>query len=192
MFRAAFFVTALALVACRPEKGPQGPTPGEQPLPPASGTAIGYLIDNSGSLELKDNQLRELQRLDASLAARNDAIDTQLREIERPEEMAPPDKHETELKPNNWAPGAMATRTTADSGKLHENRAANVKDALNKAWAVLDAKQQEAATKLLADRGITAPPLLTPGTGGNIPNAALPDATGSDSNEEQATPRDEP
>lgn len=156
-------------------------------------------------LALNDQQLAELQRLDASLAAKNDAIDTQLREIEKPEEgaVAEPDKHETEMRPNNWAPGAMPTRTTADSGKLHESREANVKDALTKAWAVLDAKQQEAAAKLLAERGITAPKPAAPSTSaapaasdGATKGATTPDATGSDAssdtNAAQATPRDEP
>ena len=55
------------------------------------------------------------------------------------------------------APGAQPMTTTADSGKLHEARAANNKDALQRAFAVLDDDQKIAAKKLLDDRGIQSP-----------------------------------
>lgn len=128
---------------------------GPPPLPPASGTAIGYLVDNRGTLKLRDDQLEHLKQLDASLAARNDIIDTQLRTIERPDEQPPPAKGEPPPRHNN-APGAQI-RTTGDAAKLHEARAENDREALAKAFAVLDPEQQKTAKRLLEDRGISTP-----------------------------------
>lgn len=125
-------------------------------MPPASGTPIGYLIDNSGQLDLSAEQVDKLQAIDNSLSARNEGIDTQLREIEKPEPIEEDPKNPNPHPPN-MAPGAQPTRTTKDAGKLHEARAANNKEALEKAFAVLDAKQQEKARTLLAERGISAP-----------------------------------
>jgi len=145
------------LGGCAPKPNPHAPQPGEQPLPPASGTAIGYLIDNAGALELTTEQADKLKALDVQLSIRNEAIDTQLREIEKPEDQGPPDQHETEMKSQNWAPGGSPVKTTTDSGRLHTARSDNTKEALEKAWVVLGPKQQEIAAKLLADRGIQSP-----------------------------------
>ena len=134
--------------------------PGEvQPLPPASGTPIGYLLDNAGQLKLEPEQREKLQALDTSLSARNDAIETQLREIEKPEEEpeAPYKQGDPPRKPKNMAPGAQTVHTTQDSSKLHAAKAANNEDALKKAFALLGPEQQTAARKLLDDRGITSP-----------------------------------
>jgi hypothetical protein len=136
------------------------PAEGElPPLPPASGTAVGYLVDNASTLGLSPEQLAKLKEIDASLAARNDVIDTQLRVIEKPnEEQAqkgePPPRH-------NNAPGAQI-KTTPDAAKLHAARKANDKEALDRAFAVLDAGQLERAKRLLDERGVSLP-----GGGGN-------------------------
>lgn len=128
------------------------------PLPPASGTPVGYLLDNSGQLKLTGEQIDKLKKIDASLSARNDALDTQLREIEKPEEEPPPDKNDPPpVRPRNMAPGAAPMRTTIDASKLHEARAAGNTEALEKAFALLDAAQQIEARKLLAARGIASP-----------------------------------
>lgn len=149
----AALVAPVSFVACHKEPPPAY---AEQPLPPASGTPIGYLIDNSGQLELSAEQVDKLQAIDNSLSARNEGIDTQLREIEKPEPIEEDPKNPSPHPPN-MAPGAQPTRTTKDAGKLHEARAANNKEALEKAFALLDAKQQEKARTLLAERGISAP-----------------------------------
>ncbi|MGE0400485.1 MAG: hypothetical protein AB7T06_27485 [Kofleriaceae bacterium] len=146
-------VVVLALAACR--KDPP-PSYAGQPLPPSSGTPIGYLIDNSGQLELSAEQVTKLQAIDDSLSARNEGIDTQLREIEKPEPLEEDPKNPS-IVPPNMAPGAQPVRTTKDAGKLHDARKENSKEALEKAFALLDAKQQEKARALLAERGITAP-----------------------------------
>ncbi|MBS1118370.1 MAG: hypothetical protein H6Q90_598 [Deltaproteobacteria bacterium] len=129
------------------------------PLPPASGTAVGYLVDSAAQLKLRDDQLAKLKQIDASLSARNDSLDTQLRVIEKPDEEQaekgkPPPRH-------NNAPGAQV-KTTTDAGKLHDAKKANDRDALTKAFALLDPDQQVMARKLLDERGVTAPGSAAP------------------------------
>ncbi|MBL9015214.1 MAG: hypothetical protein JNL83_13610 [Myxococcales bacterium] len=161
MFRTTVLAVALSLVGCHREPRPMTPKEGElPPLPPASGTPVGYLLDSAATLKLREDQVEELKKLDASLAARNDAIDTQLREIEKPAEEPPPEKPkpgDPPPKPKNWAPGMSPVHTTNDANKLREAKAANNKDALQKAFALLDAEQQVTARRLLDERGITAP-----------------------------------
>ena len=147
--------TVLGLGACNKDPKIMTPKEGElPPLPPASGTAVGYLVDSAGQLKLREEQLTKLKEIDASLSARNDVLDTQLRVIEKPDveeaaKGAPPPRH-------NNAPGAQI-KTTGDAAKLHAAKKANDKDALDRAFAVLDPAQQEAARKLLDERGISSP-----------------------------------
>lgn len=151
-----FVVLALlALAACNKDPAIMSPKEGElPPLPPASGTAVGYLVDNATHLELTPDQLTKMKEIDSSLAARNDVIDTQLRTLERPkveeaEKGAPPPRH-------NNAPGAQV-ETKPGAAKLLAARKANDKEALDRAFAMLDAKQAERARRLLDERGISAP-----------------------------------
>jgi hypothetical protein len=151
----------LAVAGCSRDGRPTTPIAAASdvaPLPPASGTPVGYLLDNSSSLKLTGDQYEKLRQIDASLSAKNDTIDTQLREIEKPEEEPPPDKNAPPpVRPPNMAPGAAPMRTTDDASKLHEARAAQNTEALEKAFALLDASQQLEARKLLAARGIASP-----------------------------------
>jgi hypothetical protein len=154
-----WFVLLLAVASCRPQ--PQKPAPGEiPPLPPASGTAVGYLVDASGELSLRDDQLAKLKDIDSSLAARNGEIDVQLRQIEKPipqEELSPQQQKAGEQAPRyNNAPGA-STIVTNDSMKLRKMRDDNDRAALEKAFAVLDPPQLEKAKRILADRGVDIP-----------------------------------
>ena len=147
----------LAVAGCHHEPRPMTPKEGElPPLPSASGTPVGYLLDNASQLELRPDQIAKLKDIDQSLAARNDGLDTQLREIEKPEEEEPPAKG-VQPKPRNNAPGAAPIRTTADATKLHDAHDANTRDALEKAFAVLDPPQQTTAKRLLDERGISSP-----------------------------------
>jgi hypothetical protein len=125
------------------------------PLPPSSGTPVGYLVDNATQLQLRDDQLTQLKEIDKSLAAKDDEIDTQLRLIEKPEEDPEPAKGQPPPRHNN-APGAQI-KTTPDAAKLHEARKTNDFEALQKAFALLDPTQKTTARKLLEDRGVTAP-----------------------------------
>jgi hypothetical protein len=155
-----FFVFALALAACSHEPPQLHPKPGDlPPLPPASGTPVGYLIDAAGELKLNDDQVSKLKDIDTSLAAEDDEIDTQLRQIEKPDtEGEQPQKQPGAPPPkrHNHAPGAMV-KTTGDAGKLHERRKVNDREALKRAFVLLDADQQTAARKILGDRGVEAP-----------------------------------
>src|SRR3954466_9631084 len=166
----------LALTACRKQIDPEPEHPQEAPpLPPASGTPVGYLLDNATQLSLRADQLATLQDIDRSLSARDEEIETQIRLIEKPAEDpevpkgAPPPRH-------NNAPGAQV-RTTPDAAKLREARKVNDDDALRKALAILDPAQQPAARKWLEERGITPPPDAKPAKRESTDGApASPDA----------------
>jgi hypothetical protein len=154
----ATLLALLLLTACHHDSDPPPMRPKEgelPPLPPSSGTPVGYLLDNATQLQLREDQLKQLKEIDQSLAARDAEIDTQLRIIEKPQEDpdvpkgAPPARH-------NNAPGAQV-KTTADAAKLHSARKDNDSEALQKAFALLDPPQRTTARKLLEDRGITAP-----------------------------------
>lgn len=162
----------LALGACRNEAKPVAPGEAElPPLPPSSGTHVGYLLDNATQLELNLTQVEELKRIDASLAATNDSIDTQLREIEKPQDLGPPPEKGAPPAKVNMAPGAMPMTTSRDAQKLHAARAANNQDALGKAFELLEPAQQDRARQLLSARGITAPkaPAPAPAAGSAAP-----------------------
>lgn len=157
MLRASLLSLVLVL-GCRHDSDPAPvhPTEGElPPLPPSSGTAVGYLLDSSSTLQLRDDQIAKLRDIDNSLGARNADIDTQIRIIEKPAEDPPAAKGEPPKMHNN-APGAQI-KTTDDAQKLHAARKANVDEALTKAFAVLDAEQQPKARRILEDRGVTPP-----------------------------------
>jgi hypothetical protein len=155
MLRTFILAAGLALVGCHHDPKPMTPKEGElPPLPPASGTAVGYLVDNATALKLRPDQLDKLKEIDTSLAARNDSIDTQLRSMVKPDE-APAEKGKPPPR-HNHAPGAQV-KTTGEAGKLQEARAANDRDALRRAFELLDPDQKEAARKLLDERGIVAP-----------------------------------
>jgi hypothetical protein len=157
MLRVTLFAVLLA-TGCRHDidRGPENPKPvGVVPLPPASGTPIGYLVDNATQMKLTDEQLKKLKELDTSLAATDDEIDTQLRQIEKPEE-EPPEEKGAPHHAKNMAPGKN-TVTTKDSEKLHQMRKQNDREALRKAYAVLDPDQQAEATKILQDHGVESP-----------------------------------
>lgn len=155
-----WFALLLALAACH-SNPPQKPAPGEvPPLPPASGTAVGYLVDAAGDLKLNDDQLSKMKEIDASLAAENGQIDAQLRQIEQPvpsEDMSP-QQVKAGVKPQRYnnAPGA-STVQTADSQKLRKLRDQNDSDAIKKAFKLLDPDQLAKAKLILSDRGVDIP-----------------------------------
>jgi hypothetical protein len=152
------FVALLVVVGCHKDTDPPPMHPNEgelPPLPPSSGTPVGYLLDNAGQLGLREDQLKQLKEIDQSLAARDDEIDTQLRLIEKPEEDPQPGKGEPPPRHNN-APGAQI-KTTPDAAKLHNARKENDTEALQKAFAILDPAQRTTARKMLEERGIATP-----------------------------------
>lgn len=157
MLRAAL-LALLFLIACRHDSDPppMHPQEGElPPLPPSSGTPVGYLVDSATQLHLRADQLARLKEIDESLSARDAEIDTQLRLIEKPAEDPQPEPGAPPPRHNN-APGAQG-KTTPDAAKLHSARADNDREALHKAFALLDPDQQASARRLLEDRGVAAP-----------------------------------
>jgi hypothetical protein len=155
-----WFALLLALANCHPS-APEKPEPGElPPLPPASGTAVGYIVDAARDLQLRDDQIGKLKEIDASLSAENGQIDAQLRQLEKPvpaEELSPQQqKAGVKAARYNNAPGA-STITTDDSQKLRKMRDENERDALKKAFALLDADQLTKAKAILTERGISYP-----------------------------------
>lgn len=155
MLRTFLLTAGLALAGCHHDPQPMTPKEGElPPLPPASGTTIGYLVDNATSLKLRPDQLDKLKEIDNSLAARNDTIDTQLRSMVKPDEE--PEEKGKAPRRHNHAPGAQV-KTTGETGKLQDARTANDRDALRRAFDLLDPDQKVAARKLLDDRGIAVP-----------------------------------
>lgn len=171
-----WFVLLLALAACHPS--PTKPAPDEvPPLPPASGTAVGYIIDASRQLNLRDDQIAKLQEIDDSLAAQNGQIDAQLRQIEKPvpEQELSPQEQKAGVQPPRYnnAPGA-STIVTDDSIKLRKIRDQNDRDALKKAFAVLDPDQIEKAKQILSERGIAAPDDATKQARGSAEGTPLP------------------
>jgi hypothetical protein len=160
MLRAALraaLCAVLILSACRhDDPAPVHPQDSDlPPLPPSSGTPVGYLVDNATQLQLRDDQIAKLKEIDQSLSARDAAIDTQLRMIEKPAEDPEPQRGGPPRRHNN-APG-VGVMSTPDAAKLHSERNDNDREALGQAFALLDPAQQTAARKLLEERGVSAP-----------------------------------
>ena len=53
-------------------------------LPPMSNTPIGLLVDQASALTLSSDQVAKLQKIDADLKAKNDVIDGELDDLDRP------------------------------------------------------------------------------------------------------------
>ncbi|HEY4059871.1 MAG TPA: hypothetical protein VGM39_24820 [Kofleriaceae bacterium] len=223
--RSVLVALLLSIAACGGSSQNAAPaTPTEAPpLPPASGTPIGILVDESGSLHLRDDQVSQLRDIDEQLSARNDAIDSQLAERGAPVGGdAPASSGGGGGRRGGGRRGGMGGMGGGGSGgmggggrhhrggggappgggdpsqhkpsaasqnELHEQRMANTKDAMARAFALLDPDQQATARKLLTDRGMDltgAPP--APGSDANAPRP-LPSSAESDGH---AMPADEP
>jgi hypothetical protein len=159
------FFIALALAcftgtACHPPKDEVLEPSSTPPLPPASGTAIGYLVDASADLNLTPDQAEKLHKIDDRLAAQNGPIDTQLRDIEKPvpaEELSP-QQMKAGVKEQRYdkAPG-KSTIVTSDSQRLRRMHDDNERDAIKNAFAIMSPEQVEKAKRILRDRGIDIP-----------------------------------
>jgi len=186
------FALALAC-ACHHDAPAPKLEPGEtQPLPPSSGTPIGYLVDAAGDLKLTDDQVGKLKDLDDALAARLESIDSQLRGNEKPVggDAPPPQQgrrggrrggmgtggggmsggsrpHRNRGGQGSGSGSGGPSPHAGDVARLSNQRSAEVKDALTRAFAILDDTQQTAAKKLLADHDVdvetgSAPPPPSP------------------------------
>jgi hypothetical protein len=78
-------VTAIALaglalgLGCSHEARPAVAPEEHAPLPPASGSPVGYLVDDAGELKLSDGQLARLRQIDDELGTKLAASETALR-----------------------------------------------------------------------------------------------------------------
>lgn len=190
-------VLALALAACGGSSSPAPQDPADHPpLPPASGTPIGYLIDGASDLHLRDDQLTQLRQIDTSLAGELDVIDTKLRgATAKPEDSAGPPPQgmggrggrrggmggagHGRHRGGGGAGSASPHGDPAAADRLTEERRADVKDALARAFAVLDAAQQPVAKKILEDHDVD----LDDGSSKAAAPAGDPDETPSEPGE---------
>ncbi len=146
------------------------------PLPPASGTPIGYLIDAT-ELHLRDDQLTQLKDIDTSLAARLDVIDAQLRgPNQSPAAGSNPSagRHRGGRHGGGGRRGGAGAGSGSGSGggsaankpssrqgnsadtinRLTEERRADVRDAIQRAFVLFDPAQQQIARRVLDDHGV--------------------------------------
>jgi hypothetical protein len=162
-------------LGCSREARPAVQPDERPPLPPASGTPIGYLVDGARELQLSDDQLGRLKVIDGDLAGQLNADDSEL----RPEPVATTSLEE---KPRGLGfraggrdrgVGAEQTRypgssggnssergsgqtviSAATVGHVSQLRARHVRDAIKRALGLLDPGQQVIARRLLVDHGV--------------------------------------
>lgn len=167
-------VAAFAL-ACHHDAPPPAEPAGTPPLPPASGTPVGYLVDAAADLHLRDDQVAQLRDIDTSLAADLESIDAQTRAANRPSgadaaPAQPMGRHGGGRHGGGMGGGAMPSggrsgghhkrgggsgSAVSPSGgaaasRLADQRAGEVREALKRAFSVLDADQQQRAKQVLA------------------------------------------
>jgi hypothetical protein len=204
-FVAYVLVCAVGIGACHHDATPVEPA-GTPPLPPSSGTPIGYLVDEAAALHLDDAQVAKLREIDTSLAADLEAIDAQTRSANRPapdpdQQQSPPSGgrrgrrggmgggsmggssggHRHRRGGGTGSGSGTSPQVAAGANRLAEQRAGDVREALKRAFALLDATQQAAATKVLAAHDVDLD--------ADVTGTALP-ASGSD--ETDADPPPEP
>lgn len=215
-------VLAVAVVLCGFELGlgcshdpkpvvvdPPGPTP----LPPASGTPIGYLVDDATELKLTDDQLARLKAIDGDLAAKLGTLDAQLHS---PGAAAGSGQPRGRRRGGGGGgggfrggggrrggmrgggagsgsgSGSAAPRSTAASAdtvnRVTEQRAADVRDAIDRALAALDVVQRVMAKRVLTDHGVD----LDAGRPAGTSKAGSGEPTGEPTGEPDDTEPDEP
>jgi hypothetical protein len=191
---------------------------GPPPLPPASGTPIGYLVDDAGELKLTDDQLAKLKAIDEQLAAKLATLDSQLHSPGAGAGSGQPRGRRrggggggggfsggggmrgggrrggmrggSGSGSGSAAPaGGAASADTVN--RITEERAADVRDAIDRALALLDIVQRVMAKRVLTDHGVDLdagrPAAATSKAGSGEPDDAEPepdepDGAGSGSN----------
>jgi hypothetical protein len=149
--------------------------PGEHSSPTPSDTPISVLLEQGGQLRLSADQVAKLKTIDQRLAARNDQIDAELRFLDPPVRMDPGVSNDgmTASQPSQGgartggAPigaGIEASRDASsesptnvhrdpsDRYRLLNERASNVRDAIDRALVLLSPEQQDLARKLLDEQ----------------------------------------
>lgn len=166
------------------------------PLPPASGTPIGILLDDAAALTLTDAQLEEIRTIDRDLAYRIDQLDTA-----GASGGAGPGGPPVGARPRGrggrggggmsggpmggggmggprpGAGGARAERgATGESGPPPPASAAHhehVREAFARAFALLDEKQVQIAWDLLVARDVDPATVLEPSAGTRSPASPM-------------------
>jgi hypothetical protein len=165
-----------AAPVAQPEEPPPPPPPA---LPPASGSPIGFLVDES-SLQLSDDQLVKLKEIDADLAKRLGYLDAVLRSAEtaKPENSGESrgglsfGGAQSKGTPGEQAvgsPGAIGNTADGSRGgggrqdaeqiadikrRVPTLRAQDVRAAIAHALDLFDARQKQIARQVLKDRGV--------------------------------------
>ena len=150
--------------------GPEEPPP----LPPASGSPIGFLLDDA-RLSLRDDQRTQLHAIDSELGARLVYLDSVMRntgsaaapagdasrgDITFGASQARGSDVQGVGARDNGGPesGARSAQIAADNAavrkRVPEVRAHDVRDAIARALAVLDPPQRDLARKVLVERGV--------------------------------------
>jgi hypothetical protein len=187
-----WLLVILLAISCHHEATPAKPQPGDTPpLPPASGTPIGYLVDARTTLALREDQVTKLKDLDTTLAARLEALDAQARGAAKPANAG----GDAPMQPRRGGRGrhgggrrggagsGSASPKTTSPARTHidQERSATVRDALQQAFALLDATQQTAARKLLAEHDVDVDAAIAP-------PQSTPDEEGSDEGSDETPP----
>jgi len=173
-----------AAVACSHEAAPAVVEPDEHP-PLPSATPIGYLIDDASELKLRDDQLDKLRTLDTNLAAELDVLDATPHAAGAGSAHPQGGRRRGgggggfgggggrrggggggrrgagQGSSSSAAPAAAASTqpSSADTaGQKADQKARDVRDALGRAMAVLDADQQVIAKRVLSDKGVDLDP----------------------------------
>jgi hypothetical protein len=158
-----------AVAGCGHDSKPAVQPDDHPPLP--EGTPIGYLIDDAGELQLRGDQLAKLKELDADLVARLDVLDARQRSPGRAPAGASPaagtgGRHRGGgrrggMRRGGSGSGSAAARpaagsadTAATANRKTEERADDVREAIEQALAVLDPAQQPIAKRVLSDHGV--------------------------------------
>ncbi|HSR99922.1 MAG TPA: hypothetical protein VLM79_22865 [Kofleriaceae bacterium] len=187
--RAVLGLALAAVLGCSHETKPTVQPDDHPPLPSASGTPIGYLIDDASELSLRDDQLTQLKEIDTELADKLAVLDGGQRGGKPAGDAtgSQTGRHRGGRRGGmggggtggagggmGGAGGGMGGRGgrgrrsaqgagagsgsasaggNAAAGAVNE-RAADVHDALRRAFALLDPHQKEVATRVLSDRGV--------------------------------------
>jgi len=149
--------------------GPEEPPP----LPPASGSPIGFLLDDF-RLSLRDDQRSQLHTIDSELAAKLTNLESIMRNtgsaaapgeesrggvnVGASRENGSNDVQQVGGHDNGASGGAISAQAAAENAAIRkrvpEVRAHNVRDAIARAFAVLDPPQRDIARKILVERGV--------------------------------------
>jgi hypothetical protein len=150
------------------------------PLPPASGSPIGHLVDDAAELALRDDQIARLKQIDDELGAKLAEHETELRSWE-PVGSTQPDAPRGlgfhagggtatvdqrglpmgSFPANGGAtgfPGGEPPKQLAIRGetvdRVDRDRDRDTRDAIQRALAVLDVAQRVIARRVLRDHGV--------------------------------------